>query len=72
MHATAQRLRLRYPADQPASVVEDLVAVLSAQAWVRAVQWRQASRSVVIELASGWGCGGVGGGIRGWRRAGRW
>ena len=53
MHATAQRLRLRYPAHHPASAVESLVAALSAQAWVRAVQWRQASCSVVIELAAG-------------------
>jgi len=52
MHATAQRLRLRYPADQPASVIEDVVTALSAQAWVRAVQWRPGSCSVVIELAA--------------------
>lgn len=53
MHATPQRLRVRYAAHQPAKAVDALVVALSAQPWASAVQWRQASRSVVIELAPG-------------------
>jgi hypothetical protein len=53
MHSTPQRLRLRCSADRPVEVLRELVAALSAQPWVQAVQLRQASRSVVIELVAG-------------------
>ena len=53
MHATPQRLRLAYGPAMPAEALEGLLAALGCQAWVRSLQQRQASGSVVVELEPG-------------------
>lgn len=53
MHVTPQRLRLRYSEALPPEAVEGLSAALQAQPWVRALQQRNASGSLVVELEPG-------------------
>ena len=53
MHATPQRLRLRYSEALPFEALEGLRAALQAQPWVRAVQQRSASCSLVLQLEPG-------------------
>lgn len=53
MHATNQRLRLRYSELMPDAALEALIAALWGQPWVHALQQRPASRSLVLELEPG-------------------
>jgi hypothetical protein len=53
MHATPRRLRLAYGPAMPAEALEGLLAALGSQAWVRSLQQRKASASVVVELEPG-------------------
>ncbi|MFM8525397.1 MAG: hypothetical protein ACKOCM_07230 [Cyanobacteriota bacterium] len=53
MHATAQRLRLRYPREMPAETLVAVIEGLALQPWVRGLHHRVASASLVIELAPG-------------------
>lgn len=53
MHATPQRLRLHYSEAMAAEALAGLLAALGAQPWVRSVQQRAASGSLVVELEPG-------------------
>jgi hypothetical protein len=53
MHATTQRLRLRYSEEMPAGALEALIAALRAQPWVDSLQQRSASGSLVVGLQPG-------------------
>lgn len=53
VHATPQRLRLRYSEEMPAAALEALMAALRAQPWVHVLQQRSASGSLVLELEPG-------------------
>ena len=53
MHATPQRLRFCYGEALPAEALAGLLTALGAQPWVRSVQQRAASGSLVVELEPG-------------------
>ena len=53
MHATPQRLRLRYSEHLPEPELDGLLADLSYQSWVVELQHRPSTRSIVVALAPG-------------------
>jgi len=53
MHATPQRVRLRYAQHLPGAELDGLLADLSVQSWVAELQHRPSSRSIVVTLAPG-------------------
>lgn len=53
MHATPQRLRLRYSEHLPEPELDELLADLSYQSWVVELQHRPSTRSIVVALAPG-------------------
>jgi hypothetical protein len=53
MHATPQRLRLRYSEHLPEPELDGLLADLLYQSWVAELQHRPSTRSIVVALAPG-------------------